>query len=72
MDDKQRMYYWRNQKMKVEEVLNLLKNIKKEMNIQPAEKVINKHINIYEEALEEAIECYEFYLGEEIKDESII
>lgn len=69
MDDKQRMYYWRNQKMKVEEVLNLLKNIKKEMNIQPAEKVINKHINIYEEALEEAIEAYEYYLDEVYKND---
>ena len=41
MDDKQRMYYWRNQKMKIEEIMDLLKKIKKEMNIQPAEKVIN-------------------------------
>lgn len=72
MDDKQRMYYWRNQKMKVEEVLNLLKKIKKEMNIQPAEKVINKHIKIYEEALEEAIEAYEYYLEEVYKNENSV
>lgn len=69
MDDKQRMYYWRNQKMKIEEIMDLLKKIKKEMNIQPAEKVINKHINIYEEALEEAIEAYEYYLNEVYKND---
>lgn len=69
MDDKQRMYYWRNQKMKIEEIMDLLKKIKKEMNIQPAEKVINKHINIYEEALEEAIEAYEYYLDEVYKND---
>ena len=69
MDDKQRMYYWRNQKMKIEEIMDLLKKIKKEMNIQPAEKVINKHIKIYEEALEEAIEAYEYYLDEVYKND---
>lgn len=71
MDDKQRMYYWRNQKMKIEEIMDLLKKIKKEMNIQPAEKVINKQIKIYEEALEEAIEAYEYYLDEVYKNDEI-
>ena len=72
MTDRERMYYWRNQKREVEEIIDLLKKIKKEMNIQPAEKVINKHIKIYEEALEEAVEAYEYYLEEVYKNENSV
>ena len=47
-------------------------NIKREMNIQPAEKVLNKYIQIHEDELQEALEIYDYYLGEEIKNESAI
>ena len=64
--------YWRNQKMKTKEILLILKNIKREMNIQPAEKVLDKYIQIQEDELQEALEIYDYYLGEEIKNESAI
>lgn len=64
--------YWRNQKMKTKEILLILKNIKREMNIQPAEKVLDKYIQIHEDELQEALEIYDYYLGEEIKNESAI
>ena len=64
--------YWRNQKMKTKEILLILKNIKREMNIQPAEKVLDKYIQIHEDELQEALETYDYYLGEEIKNESAI
>ena len=64
--------YWRNQKMKTKEILLILKNIKREMNIQPAEKVLDKYIQIHEDELQEGLEIYDYYLGEEIKNESAI
>ena len=58
--------------MKTKEILLILKNIKREMNIQPAEKVLDKYIQIHEDELQEALESYDYYLGEEIKNESAI
>lgn len=72
MTTKEQMEYWRNQKMKSNEILLILKNIKREMNIQPPEKVLDKYIKIHEEELEEAKEAYNYYLEEEIKNEDVI
>ena len=72
MTTREQMEYWRNQKMKTKEILLILKNIKGEMNIQPAEKVLDKYIQIQEDELQEALEIYDYYLGEEIKNESTI
>ena len=59
---KDKLNYWKNQKFKNQEILELLKNIKKEMNIQSPEKVIDKYIKNKEEDLLESIEAYEYYL----------
>ena len=72
MTTREHVDYWRNQKMKSKEILLILKNIKREMNIQPAEKVLDKYIQIQEDELQEALEIYDYYLGEEIKNESAI
>lgn len=72
MTTREHVDYWRNQKMKTKEILLILKNIKREMNIQPAEKVLDKYIQIHENELQEALEIYDYYLGEEIKNESAI
>ena len=72
MTTREHVDYWRNQKMKSKEILLILKNIKREMNIQPAEKVLDKYIQIQEDELQEALEIYDYYLGEEIKNESTI
>ena len=72
MTTREHVDYWRNQKMKTKEILLILKNIKREMNIQPAEKVLDKYIQIHEDELKEALEIYDYYLGEEIKNESVI
>ena len=72
MTTREHLNYWRNQKMKTKEILLILKNIKGEMNIQPPEKVLNKYIKIQEEELEEAKEAYDYYLEEEMKNESSI
>ena len=72
MTTKEHVDYWRNQKMKTKEILLILKNIKREMNIQPAEKVLDKYIQIQEDELQEALEIYDYYLGEKIKNESAI
>ncbi len=72
MTTREHVDYWRNQKMKIKEILLILKNIKREMNIQPAEKVLDKYIQIHEDELQEALETYDYYLGEEIKNESAI
>ena len=72
MTTREHVDYWRNQKMKTKEILLILKNIKREMNIQPAEKVLDKYIQIQEDELQEALEIYDYYLEEEIKNESAI
>ena len=72
MTTREHVDYWRNQKMKTKEILLILKNIKREMNIQPAEKVLDKYIQIHENELQEALEIYDYYLGKEIKNESAI
>ena len=72
MTTREHVDYWRNQKMKTKEILLILKNIKREMNIQPAEKVLDKYIQIHEDELQEALETYDYYLGEEIKNEGAI
>ena len=72
MTTREHIDYWRNQKMKTKEILLILKNIKREMNIQPAEKVLDKYIQIHEDELQEALETYDYYLGEEIKNENVI
>ncbi len=72
MTTREHVDYWRNQKMKTKEILLILKNIKREMNIQPAEKVLDKYIQIQEDELQEALEIYDYYLGKEIKNESAI
>ena len=72
MTTREHVDYWRNQKMKTKEILLILKNIKREMNIQPAEKVLDKYIQIHEDELQEALETYDYYLGEEIKNENVI
>ena len=72
MTTREHVDYWRNQKMKTKEILLILKNIKREMNIQPAEKVLDKYIQIQEDELQEALEIYDYYLGEEIENESAI
>lgn len=72
MTTREHVDYWRNQKMKTKEILLILKNIKREMNIQPAEKVLDKYIQIQEDELQEALEIYDYYLGEEIQNESAI
>ena len=72
MTTREHVDYWRNQKMKTKEILLILKNIKREMNIQPAEKILDKYIQIHENELQEALEIYDYYLGEEIKNESAI
>ena len=72
MTTRENIDYWRNQKMKTKEIILILKNIKREMNIQPAEKVLDKYIQIHEDELQEALETYDYYLGEEIKNESAI
>ena len=72
MTTREHVDYWRNQKMKSKEIILILKNIKREMNIQPVEKVLDKYIQIHEDELQEALETYDYYLGEEIKNESAI
>lgn len=72
MTNREHVDYWRNQKMKTKEILLILKNIKREMNIQPPEKILDKYIQIHEDELKEALEAYDYYLGEEIKNESAI
>lgn len=72
MTNREHVDYWRNQKMKTKEILLILKNIKREINIQPAEKILDKYIQIHEDELQEALEAYDYYLGEEIKNESAI
>ena len=72
MTTREHVDYWRNQKMKTKEILLILKNIKREMNIQQAEKVLDKYIQIHEDELQEALETYDYYLEEEIKNESAI
>ena len=72
MTNREHVDYWRNQKMKTKEILLILKNIKREMNIQPAEKVLDKYIQIHEDELQEALKTYDYYLEEEIKNESAI
>ena len=72
MTTREHVDYWRNQKMKTKEILLILKNIKREMNIQPAEKVLDKYIQIHEDELQEALENYDYYLAMEIKNESAI
>ena len=72
MTTREHVDYWRNQKMKTKEILLILKNIKREMNLQPAEKVLDKYIQIHGDELQEALETYDYYLGEGIKNESAI
>lgn len=72
MTTREHIDYWRNQKMKTKEILLILKNIKREMNIQPAEKVLDKYIQIHEDELQEALETYDYYLGEEIENENVV
>ena len=72
MTTREHIDYWRNQKMKTKEILLILENIKREMNIQPAEKVLDKYIQIHEDELQEALETYDYYLEKEIKNESAI
>ena len=72
MKNKDHLDFWRNEKMKITDVIQMLNNIKREMNIQPAEKVLDKYIQIHENELQEALEIYDYYLGKEIKNESAI
>ena len=72
MQDREQLNYWRDQMFKIQKIIQLLKDIKRDMNIQDPKKVIERYIKNQDKELEEAIECYEFYLGEEIKDESIV
>lgn len=72
MTTREHVDYWRNQKMKTKEILLILKNIKREMNIQDPKKVLERHIKNMNEELQEAIEVYEFYLTEECKNENLI
>ena len=58
--------------MKDKEILLILKNIRGEMNIQSPKKVLDKYIKIHEEELQEAVESYEYYLEEEIKNEDTV
>lgn len=72
MTNRERVDYWRNQKMKTKEILLILNNIKREMNIQNHKKVLDRYIEKQTEALEEANEAYDYYLKEEIKNEDFI
>lgn len=72
MTNREHVDYWRNQKMKTKEILLILNNIKREMNIQNPKKVLDRYIEKQTEALQEAIESYEFYLTEECKNENFI
>lgn len=72
MTTREHVDYWRNQKMKTKEILLILKNIKREMNIQNPKKVLDRYIEKQTEALEEANEAYDYYLKEEIKNEDFI
>ena len=58
--------------MKDKEILLILKNIRGEINIQSPKKVLDKYIKIHEEELQEAVESYEYYLEEEIKNEDTV
>lgn len=72
MTTREHVDYWRNQKMKTKEILLILKNIKREMNIQNPKKVLDRYIEKQTEALEEENEAYDYYLKEEIKNEDFI
>lgn len=72
MTNREHVDYWRNQKMKTKEILLILNNIKREMNIQNHKKVLDRYIEKQTEALEEANEAYDYYLKEEIKNEDFI
>ena len=72
MEDKEQLYFWRDQKNKIIDKIQLLTQIKKEMNIQDPKKVLDRNIKKMNEELQEAIEAYEFYLMEEPKDENFI
>lgn len=72
MENKDRLDFWRNEKMKIVDVIQMLNNIKREMNIQNPKKVLDRYIEKQTEALEEANEAYDYYLKEEIKNESAI
>ena len=72
MKNKDLLDFWRKEKMKITDVIQMLNNIKKEMNIQNPKKVLDRYIEKQTEALEEANEAYDYYLKEEIKNESVI
>ena len=72
MKNKDRLDFWRNEKMKITDVIQMLNNIKREMNIQNPKKVLDRYIEKQTEALEEANEAYNYYLKEEIKNEDFI
>ena len=72
MKDREQLDYWRDQMFKIQKIIQLLKSIKRDMNIQDPKKVIERYIKNQDKELKEAIECYEFYLGEEVKNESIV
>lgn len=72
MTTREHVDYWRNEKMKITDVIQMLNNIKREMNIQNPRKVLDRYIEKQTEALEEANEAYDYYLKEEIKNEDFI
>lgn len=72
MTDENELKYWREEKFKIQKTIELLKEIKRDMNIQDPKKVIERYIKKQEDELEEANECYEFYIVREIENESII
>ena len=72
MEDKKQLDFWRDEKNKIINNIQLLTQIKKEMNIQDPKKVLDRHIKKMNEELQEAIEAYEFYLMEEYKNENFI
>lgn len=72
MEDRKQLDFWRDQKNKIINNIQLLIQIKKEMNIQDPKKVLERHIKNMNEELQEAIESYEFYLTEECKNENFI
>ena len=72
MEDRKQLDFWRDQKNKIINNIQLLTQIKKEMNIQDPKKVLERHIKNMNEELQEALETYDYYLEEEIKNESAI
>ena len=72
MENKDPLDFWRNEKTKIVDVIQMLNNIKREMNIQNPKKVLDRYIEKQTEALEEANEAYDYYLKEEIKNEDFI